>query len=321
MRNYFFLLLILFTILSCGNDNKEAQDIEKINVNFDIERFDVAFANAATSDLPQLKKTYPFMFSEKFQDSFWIAKMQDTIQRELLEETTKQFESFKNEKKDIEQLFKHLKYYFPDFKTPRVITTTSNVDYRNKVIVTDTIALICLDTYLGADHYFYEGIQDFIKKDMKREHLVVDLATEYANKYIFQPNRKTLLDEFIYAGKQLYFKEKVIPFKTDAEKIGYSETEFDWAKQNEEYIWRYFVDRELLFSTDSKLPNRFINPAPFSKFYLEEIDNESPARIGQYIGWQIVKAYMEQNQEVTFQQMLNKNAEDIFNKTKFKPRK
>ncbi len=321
MRNYFFLLLILFAILSCGNDYKEAEDIEKININFDVERFDMAFANAAPKDLQRLKKAYPFMFSENFKDSFWIAKMEDSIQRELLEQTTNRFQNLKPEKKDIEGLFKHLKYFFPDFKTPRVITTTSTVDYRNKIIVTDTIVLVSLDTYLGTDHYFYEGIQDFIKKDMKPEYLVVDLANKYAEEYIFQSDRRTLLDEFIYAGKKMYFKDKVIPFKTDAEKIGYTDAELDWAEKNEEYIWRYFVDRELLFSTDSKLPNRFINSAPFSKFYLEEIDNESPARIGQYIGWQIVKSYMDQNQEVTFQQMLNKSTEDIFNNTKFKPRK
>ena len=75
-----------------------------------------------------------------------------------------------------------------------------------------------------------------------------------------------------------------------------------------------------MFSTDSKLPGRFINPAPFSKFYLEEIDNESPGKIGQYIGWQIVRAYMENN-NVSLNELLITTTEDIFNNSRFKPRK
>jgi hypothetical protein len=55
------------------------------------------------------------------------------------------------------------------------------------------------------------------------------------------------------------------------------------------YIWRYFIDKQLLYSDDQKLIPRFINPAPFSKFYLE-IDNESPGKV-ELIGWQIVNSY------------------------------
>ena len=84
-------------------------------------------------------------------------------------------------------------------------------------------------------------------------------------------------------------------------------------------IWRYFVERELLYDTDPKLLTRFINPAPFSKFDLE-LDSESPGCLGQYIGWQIVNAYMKNN-DVTLQQMLSTKAEDIFKNSKFKPRK
>ena len=123
----------------------------------------------------------------------------------------------------------------------------------------------------------------------------------------------------IYYGKVLYFKDVMIPFKEDEEKISFTKEQLNWAIDNESYIWRYFVERELLFDTDSKLLKRFINPAPFSKFNLE-LDTESPGRLGQYIGWQIVRAYMNNN-DVALQQMLSTNAEDIFNNSKFKPRK
>jgi uncharacterized protein YjaZ len=84
-------------------------------------------------------------------------------------------------------------------------------------------------------------------------------------------------------------------------------------------MWRFFIDENLLFDSDSRLPNRFINLAPFSKFYLE-IDNESPGRVGQWVGWQIVRSFMENN-EVSIQDMLKMDAKQLFEKSKYKPKK
>ncbi|HLN96658.1 MAG TPA: hypothetical protein VK183_13575, partial [Flavobacterium sp.] len=72
-------------------------------------------------------------------------------------------------------------------------------------------------------------------------------------------------------------------------------------------------------STDGRLGNRFINPAPFSKFYLE-VDNETPGRIGTWVGWQIVRAYMEQNEEVSLTQLLAMDANEIFTGSRYKPK-
>ncbi|WP_166963185.1 gliding motility lipoprotein GldB [Yeosuana marina] len=320
MKNIFLLLCTLTLVVSCKKDSKLEGEISKIPIQVNIERFDKLFSEASLKDLPKLKKDYPFMFSKKYADSFWVARMKDTLQIELSKEVEKAYPNFNTPKAEIESLFQHIKYYFPEFRAPRIITTTSFVDYRNRIIVTDTIALISIDNYLGSDHKFYQGIQKYIREDFNTEHIVVDLAREYAKKYIYQKPNETLLDEMIYFGKQLYFEDKVIPFKTDAERISYTKEQLDWAHANESYIWRYFVEHELLFSTDSKLPSRFINPAPFTKFYLEEIDSESPGRLGQYIGWQIVRAYMANN-DVSLKDMLITSPEEIFNNSKFKPRK
>ncbi|MFD2727002.1 gliding motility lipoprotein GldB [Hyunsoonleella rubra] len=319
MKNLIFPVLLI-VVISCGKDNTLEQEIAKVNTDISVERFDLLFGEITEGNLPELKRAYPFMFSEKFPDSFWIAKTRDTIQRELFREVAEVFPNLDEVEMDIESLFNHLKYYFPEFSMPRVITTTSMVDYRNRVIVTDTIAIIALDNYLGKEHFFYQEIQKYIRKNFEAKQIVVDLASEYAGRYIYQPQRKTLLDEMVYFGKQLYFKDIMLPNVSEAERMGYSESEFEWARVNEHYIWRYFIERELLYSTDTKLLSRFINPAPFSKFYLEEIDADSPGRLGQYIGWQIVRAYMKNN-EVSIKDMLQMKPEDIFNNSKFKPRK
>tara|TARA_R110002050_G_scaffold94765_3_gene197323 strand:- start:57904 stop:58881 length:978 start_codon:yes stop_codon:yes gene_type:complete len=317
---YLFFVFILTISVSCKKETQLENEIASINIDVTTERFDELVANAGIKDFSKLKQTYPFMFSENDIDSTWTETKNDTIQLQLYSEVNKVFSAFSETEQDIESLFNHIKYYFPEFNPPRIITTTSYVDYRNRIIVTDTIDVIALDTYLGSDHEFYVNIPKYIKKNLTKEQIVVDLAREYAKKYIYQKQNKTLLDEMIYFGKQLYFKDVVVPFKTDAQRIGYSQEELDWAKANESYIWRYFVERELLFSSDAKLLSRFINPAPFSKFYLEEIDAASPGQLGQYIGWQIVRAYMSQN-DGTLKDMLITSTEDIFNNSKFKPRK
>jgi gliding motility-associated lipoprotein GldB len=320
MKNKLFFLLIIIFAISCKKESSLEKDIAKINLDTKIERFDTLFANVSETTLPNLKQAYPFMFSEKYKDSFWLAKVSDTLEVQLFSEVKNTFSDFGETKLEIESLFNHLKYYFPEFNPPRVITSTSDVDYRNRLIVTDTIAIIALDNYLGSDHKFYQGIPVYLREDLKKEQIVVDFAGEYAKKYIYQEQSNTFLSEMIYFGKQLYFKDLMIPFKTEAQRIGYTEAQLKWAFSNESYIWRYFIERELLFSTDSKLPGRFITPAPFSKFYLEGIDTESPGRLGQYMGWQIVRAYMQQN-KVSLKDLLKADSEEIFNNSKFKPRK
>ena len=315
-----FLFLITLITISCKKDGQLETDIANMNTDIKVERFDRFVAEASLKDFNKLKQAYPFMFSEKDNDSTWMETKSDTLQLQLFDEVNKAFGYFNETEIEIESLFNHIKYYFPEFNPPRVITTTSYVDFRNRVFVSDTILVLALDSYLGSDHEFYVNIQKFITSNLKKEQIVVDLAGEYAEKYIYQKQNKTLLDEMIYYGKQLYFKDVVIPFKTEAERIGYSQEQLDWAIANESLIWRYFVERELLFSTDSKLSDRFINPAPFSKFYLEDIDTDSPGRLGQYIGWQIVRAYMKQN-DVKLKDRLITSTEDVFNNSKFKPRK
>ena len=319
MQKILSIIVIISLFFSCDKDSKLEKEIAKIDVTVNVERFDKLFAKATPSNLPQLKNDYPFMFSKNYPDSLWVARIKDTLQQQLNNEVAKAFTDESLFGGEIQSLFRHLKHYFKAFKSPRIITVTSDVDYRNKTIVTDTIVLIALDTYLGSDHEFYGGIPKYIRQNFEPSQIVPDLAAQYAFQNIYQPKRKTFLDEMIYYGKVLYFKDVMIPFKLDDEKIGYTNEQLNWAIDNESYIWRYFIERELLFNTDSQLLNRFINPAPFSKFNLE-LDSESPGRLGQYLGWQIVKAYMKNN-DVTLQKMLSTSAEDVFNNSKFKPRK
>lgn len=319
MKQFVVFGLLCLLIFGCKNEDALEAEIAKVQTDFIVERFDLAFANASANDLQNLKTTFPFLFADRVPDSIWIQQMVDTFQLELNQAVKLKYSDLSTVESDIHSLFQHMKYYDKSFQEPRVITLTNFVQYRNKVAVTDSIVLIALDNYLGVDHEFYVNIPQYIASNMTSSQVVVDLATAYSEQRIFQIQKKTLLDEMIFFGKQMYFKDIMIPFKSDSEKIGYSEEQLRFAQANEEMIWTHFVENEMLFDTDSQLPARFIADAPFSKFYLE-IDNETPGRLGQYIGWQIVRAYMKNN-EVPLNKMMQTEAAEIFNKSNYKPPK
>lgn len=316
----YVIISVFVFFLGCDSKSKTEKEIAKIEIPLKVERFDQDFSGINWDRLQQLKKTYPFLFSKQYNDDFWIEKSNDSLEVILATEVAKAFDHSDVWQKDIINLFKHLKYYSPEFKTPRVIGVTSGVDYRNKTIVTDSIVLIALDNYMGAQHEFYQNIASYISRSMQKEYLVSDLAASYAKKHCNQLRIKTFMDEMIYRGKLLAFKDRMIPFVADSLKIKFTAQEMEWAKINEAQVWSYFIEKQLLFSTDQGLLPRFINPAPFSKFYLE-LDNATPGRIGEYIGWQIVKSYIKNNKEVSFKSFLNTNAEDIYLKSGYKPKR
>lgn len=313
-----FLITIFFTNCKSDTSNVE-EEIDAIPMHVKLLRFDREFAAASPEDLPALKAKFPEFFPIQYADTVWTNKMTDTLQIELESEVLKHFPDDDALLETITPLFKHIKYYFPKFTPPVVVTTTSDVDYRNSIIATDSILVIALDSYLGTEHYFYGGIERYFAKVMKPSQIAPDIAEAYGQRFVMPPRRNVFLDHIIYYGKQLYLKDLWLPKTSDAEKIGYTEDEYIWAEENEMYMWQYFVEREILYSSDPKLPARFLNPGPFSKFYLE-IDNESPGMLGRYLGWKIVRAYMKNN-ETSVQELMTMSAEEIFKNSKYKPKK
>lgn len=318
MKKYFFLFVLTVLLFSCDKKSKVEKAVEEIPVEVKVVRFEKDFFESTPKDLPNLKAEYPFFFPEGNDDSVWIEKLQNPLWKELYQEVEKKYSDFGKQTTEIEELFKHLKYYFPDTTTPKVYTVIAEMDYNNKAIYTNDKLIIALELYLGKDHKFYQ-FPEYLRQNFEERQMMPDVVTSFSLRKIPPPSDKMLLSEMIYYGKQLYFKDLVLPGYTDAEKIGYSPEQIIWCQENESYMWRYFIDKQLLYSSDAKLPNRFINFAPFSKFYLE-IDNESPGRVGTWIGWQIVRSFMENN-EVSLQQMLKMDSKELFEKSKYKPKK
>jgi uncharacterized protein YjaZ len=133
------------------------------------------------------------------------------------------------------------------------------------------------------------------------------------------PENRTFLAQMLYEGKKMYLQDLLLPDQKDAIKMAYTEEELEWVKENEVYIWQYFIEKQVLYQTDPEWVERFLEPAPFSKFYLQ-LDNESPGRIGRWIGWQIVRKYREQH-ETTIEDLIKLPAQQLFNQSKYKPKR
>jgi gliding motility-associated lipoprotein GldB len=321
MKKFILFLALGVLALSCKKENVVEEKVAGVKVgNIQIERFDDAFYNSSPQDLPKVKQRFPYLFPAGNEDTVWTNKINNPLLQELHAEVDKKFPDTKKLGEDMFSLMQHIRYYYPQAPTPKVITLISEMDYANRAIYADTLVLLSLDLYLGKNHRYYVDFPAYQRQEFEPSQIMPDLVSAFSYGRIAPPRDRTLLSLMIYYGKELYLKDLLLPEVPDYNKIGYTKEQLDWVFANESEMWRYFVENKVFYSTDAKLPGRFINPAPFSKFYLG-FDTESPGRTGQWLGWQIVRAYMQNNKAVTLPQLMGADAKTIFDNSKYKPKK
>jgi gliding motility-associated lipoprotein GldB len=323
-RNFAFFMrwiwLVLMVLLAACATDKRQEEIDKVQVDVELTRFDRIFANATSESLPKIKAAYPQFFPEQYPDSVWLGRLSDTLQLALNRAVAEVFPPGDTMAEEVEDLYKHARYYFPTMPLPPVYTLISDVDYQNPIIYSEQGVVIGLDNYLGSEHELYLGIPRYVAANMRPSQLMPQLAEVLVKSKVPQPADRSFLAGMIYHGKRLYLEQLLVPEQPFHEILGYSTEQWQWAQENEAEIWRYFIENELLFSTDPKLYPRFLNKAPFSKFYLE-IDNESPGEIGRYIGYRIVSAFMERSSNTTVDQLIGLSYEELYRSSAFKPLK
>ena len=313
------IFLFLLSLVGCSEKKNTKIDVSDIHVETVVERFDQKFYTTPPEKLDVLKAEFPYLFPEPNPDSVWVNKMQNKEEQKLFADTQKVYNDFSEETLQLTNLFKHIKYYFPNFKEPKVITLLTNVDYNNKVVLADSLLFISLDVFLGKEHEVYQDFPDYIKQNYTKEHLIVTIAEQFADQIVPVTMDKSLISSMIQQGKKLALVQAFLPDVSSNEIMGYRNDQWKWAEKSEVDIWKYFIEKEYLYSSDSQLIKRFIEDAPFSKFFLE-VDKDSPGRIGSWFGWQIVNSYLNHN-EVGLPETLTMENEDIFKKSKYKPKK
>ena len=308
----FLIFLIIFLTFSCNNVNTPKVEVE-------IERFEDIFFKSNANNLYEVKENFSFLFPPQYEDQIWIDRLNDTIQNQLYNEVNLSFGDFSDQQSLIESFYSNYLGYDSEYKIPRLITLTTDVDYRKKIILTDSLLLIGLDNYLGEDHVFYSSFPTYLTNTFNKENIIIDIAKEYASAVIAntRSDNYTFIEKIINHGKMLYFASLMLPEKEESKIIGYTNADFAWALKNEKDIWSNFIENDYLFSSDNNLDSRFINLAPFSKFYLS-IDNDSPSMIGKFIGWKIVKSFMKVSSS-NLNELIQYDPMYIYNNSKYKP--
>ena len=120
----------------------------------------------------------------------------------------------------------------------------------------------------------------------------------------------------ISEGKVLYFLDKVLPDVDDNIKIRYSKEQMKWAEENEGNIWTYFIQNNLLYEKDLNRFHNFVDEAPKTNAF-----KDSAPRTTEFIGWQIVRKYMENNNCSMKELFANTDSQSILQASKYKPQK
>lgn len=348
----YLFFFICFVAVSCNN--KKGPDVSQINLKVSVERFDKEL-NALNSQSPeaggqssersdlqekagQLRKKYTWFYDDYMEQMLSVGSpaagpaylntlasvLQNRDYLELKSTVEKAFPDMTTHEAELSRAFKHVRYYYPKKKIPRVITFISGFSVQTP-IGNDYVG-IGLDMFLGSyGEKFYpalrQSIPHYIARRFTPENITPRVIEAFIREDMYpeQDRDRNLLSKMIYNGKVLYAMDAFMPEVADTLKIGYTGAQLEWCKENEGGIWAYLLENELLFNADYMKIQKYLAEAPFTPGIGENSD--SAPKLAVWAGWQIVRKYMEKNPDVTLQQLLlEKDAQKILSESKYKPK-
>ena len=338
------ILLSIFTLLitfscTCNRQNlpKKEKEIKKSEVSVDIIRFEKElFAcdpNMLDVDLVKLEKKYPVFYNVFYNQVLNIPDvgdkgtqlnvMQDFITKKamkgLYDTVQYKFNNLDFLKDDLQIAFANYKSYFPEKPIPKVVTCISEFSY-SVFTATDSILAISLDKYLGPKYIYYPAIfqeYTFMIKTFDQKYMAIDCANVLISNIVPVPDDKsTLLDKMVAEGKILYAMKSLLPEKAENDIIKYDNTQWKFCVENETQIWAYFLNDKLLYNTDFE-QFKYVKDGPSTY----GMPSNSPGKVGAWLGWQIVKAYMKENPNTTLKELIAiKDGQKILTGSKYKPK-
>ncbi len=333
-RNLLYFGLIIILLNACNKSDKPNADISDIQLNIEIKRldkdlFEVDLGNTE-DELVTIIEKYGDFFEiynyrvinlgnpyNKNYPEYLNGFITDYTMHSVYVKTTEVFPDFFELSEQMTEAFKYYKYYFPEKIVPEIYTYIGG--FNQSMVVADSILAIGVDKYLGSNCEFYDrlGIANYLQLTMNPDNIPADAMRAWAiTEFEYHDSIDNLVNNIIYHGKILYFLDVILPEFTDSLKIVFSEDQIKWCVENDKQMWNYLIDKKLLFSTDYKVINQHINPAPFTPGY----PSDSPGRASVWLGWQIVRAYMQRNSEVSLSDlMFDDDYQKILSQSRYEP--
>ncbi|QHL89401.1 gliding motility lipoprotein GldB [Nibribacter ruber] len=304
------------------------EEIANVPVKIEVEQLEKRFY--AINGLPQMqqflqqeplfadrflqRKSYP---NDQLLAQNLLRMATDTSLARLVKQSDAAFGDLTEVEKELENGFKHVKHYYPNFYVPPVKSFVSGLS--RDLLVSDSLIVLGLDFFIGRKAAFRPQAPQYILERYEKENLAPSVMLLVSNKF----NKtdfvnSTMLEEMIDYGKSFYFVERMVPCTPDSLIIGYTGQAVADVQHNEGKIWAHFIEKGLLYETSQFTIRKYIGERP----NIPEISARCPGRVGAWVGWQIVRQYMEKNPNVTLPQLMNeKDARKILDQSKYKPQK
>lgn len=332
-----FSLISLF--FAC--QDKKAPDVHHIKANIEIIRTEnKVLSIKSPTDISALKESHPAFYNIYFPEVLSINNvnnsdslysdlsglLKDTLILRLFNQVQNKFADVSSIKDDAQKMYQYLQYYFTQqISVPNIYTFISEYGYQAFIFQDDNgkdgIG-IGLDMFLSPD-IDYKSINpdntnfsSYITRTWNRDHIVPKIADLQITELIGNASGHKMLDQMIHNGKALYIKKLILPNMQDSLIFEYSGVQLQWCHDNELQMWSFFLDQKLFYESNPVKIGKYINPSPNSP----DMPADSPGRTANFIGYKIVKAYMDKFPETTLPELIAfKDSQELMEKSRYKP--
>ncbi len=326
LQRIFFFLSLTFALTGCDFFSDESPDLSGIQVELDIVSLEEPlFACQSLEDVQQFLQKHPYLgkvyFPDVAQSGAALAPLlYEHIRNNALQGFSKEVDSLFSDRKKVleeplEDAFRHIKYYYPDFKVPKVATIVTGF-MGSDLYVSDSLIIIGLDYFVGPQATYRPNVYDYQLRRYQKEYLVSSILFFLSDKYNrMDPQDNTLLADMIGYGKAFEFVKHCAPETPDSLILGFSEQDLRRTYNSQTQIWAFVVENRLLYENTDLTKQKYVGERPFTP----EIGPDVPGGIGRWLGWRIVNRYMTENPEVTLPELMrNPNARQIFEQSGYK---
>lgn len=326
------VVLCIILVTSCGEESEKCYFIpqtDEMQLQLGWEPLEAKICSITSKkELSDFLTTHEiirevmFRRSEYPDDSIFLNQLYSRITNphfdSLRQETERIFTTGESLKAEFESAFKNISYYYPNFVPPKVQTIITGLD--TDLYVSDTLIVVGLDYYLGRGakyrplHMYQYLLRKYDPSDIVPSVMLLYGISDQFN--VSDPNDKTVLADMIAYGKSYQFAKAMLPCTPDSVLISYTPEEIKGARSNQDLIWARFLESQVLFSTSHVVKKSYLADRPFTL----EVGEKCPGRIGQWVGWEIVRKYAATNPETSFQELMKlRDANKILQESRYKP--
>lgn len=228
----------------------------------------------------------------------------DPVITEIYKDTQKQFSDLSEFKNAITPAMTLYLTHFPNERIPDFCTLVSGIDFQMpQVFGYENTIFICLDMYLGKDYkqYAQAGMPKYIAARCDKKYMATDCFSK-ALVYRHLPDKTlvTLLDNMVDAGKKMLFTQTMFPTTPAQDILGYSKEQYKWATSHESAVWHALIEKNKVYDNSEDVIRRMMDETPFTR----DFGNDSPGRLGVFIGYQIVQSYMKSHPGTTLKDLM-----------------